>query len=69
MNLESIPAVADEMDVVLAAGWPRILLHETMGHGLAEGLNRKDTLEFSGLIGEHVIVKGVTVVNDGKIEK
>ena len=69
MNLESVPAPAGEMDVVLAAGWPGILLHEAVGHGLEGDFNRKGTSAFSGLVGERVASKGVTVVDDGTIEK
>ena len=69
VNLESIPAPAGEMDVVLAAGWPGILLHEAVGHGLEGDFNRKGTSAFSGLVGERVASKGVTVVDDGTIEK
>ena len=68
-NLESVSAPAGEMDVVLAAGWPGIMLHEAVGHGLEGDFNRKGTSAFSGLVGERVASKGVTVVDDGTIEK
>lgn len=65
VNLEAIPAPAGEMDVVLGAGWPGILLHEAVGHGLEGDFNRKKTSAFSGLMGERVASKGVTVIDDG----
>jgi len=68
VNLESIPSPAGEMDVVLGAGWPGILLHEAVGHGLEGDFNRKKTSAFSGLMGERVAAKGVTVLDDGTIE-
>jgi TldD protein len=67
VNLEAIPAPAGEMDVVLGAGWPGILLHEAVGHGLEGDFNRKETSAFSGLIGERVASKGVTVIDDGTL--
>lgn len=67
VNLESIPAPAGEMDVVLGNGWPGILLHEAIGHGLEGDFNRKGTSAFSGLIGQRVAAPGVTVVDDGTI--
>lgn len=69
VNLESIPAPAGEMEVVLGCGWPGILLHEAVGHGLEGDFNRKKTSAFSNLLGERVAAKGVTVVDDGTIEK
>ena len=66
--LESIPAPAGEMDVVLGAGWPGILLHEAIGHGLEGDFNRKGTSAFAGLMGERIASKGVTVVDDGTLE-
>ena len=69
VNLESVAAPAGEMDVVLAAGWPGILLHEAVGHGLEGDFNRKGTSAFSGMIGKRVASKGVTVVDDGTMEK
>ena len=66
--LESVPAPAGEMDVVLGPGWPGILLHEAIGHGLEGDFNRKKTSAFSGLMGTRIAAKGVTVVDDGTIE-
>ena len=68
VNLESIPAPAGEMTVVLGAGWPGILLHEAIGHGLEGDFNRKKTSAFSGLLGQRIAAPGVTVVDDGTIE-
>ncbi len=67
VNLESVPAPAGEMTVVLGPGWPGILLHEAIGHGLEGDFNRKKTSVFSGLLGERVATAGVTVVDDGTI--
>jgi TldD protein len=67
VNLESVPAPAGEMEVVLAPGWPGILLHEAIGHGLEGDFNRKKTSAFSGLLGTRVAAPGVTVVDDGTI--
>lgn len=67
VNLSSIPAPAGEMTVVLGPGWPGILLHEAIGHGLEGDFNRKKTSAFSGLIGEQVAAAGVTVIDDGSI--
>jgi len=67
VNLESVPAPAGEMTVVLGPGWPGILLHEAIGHGLEGDFNRKKTSAFSGLLGERVASPGVTVVDDGTI--
>ncbi|WP_424941986.1 metalloprotease TldD [Aliiroseovarius crassostreae] len=67
VNLEAIPAPAGEMDVVLGNGWPGILLHEAVGHGLEGDFNRKGTSAFSGLVGQQVAAKGVTVVDDGTL--
>ncbi|MGI9481931.1 MAG: metalloprotease TldD [Hyphomicrobiales bacterium] len=67
-NLEAVEAPAGEMDVVLAPGWPGILLHEAVGHGLEGDFNRKKTSAFAGLIGEQVASPGVTVVDDGTLE-
>ena len=67
VNLDSIPAPAGEMDVVLGPGWPGILLHEAIGHGLEGDFNRKKTSAFAGLMGERVASPGVTVVDDGTI--
>ncbi len=66
-NLEAVPAPAGEMDVVLGAGWPGVMLHEAVGHGLEGDFNRKRTSAFAGLTGERVASKGVTVVDDGTI--
>ena len=66
-NLESRPAPAGEMTVVLGAGWPGILLHEAVGHGLEGDFNRKGSSAFSGKIGKRVAAKGVTVLDDGTI--
>lgn len=67
VNLEARPAPAGEMTVVLGAGWPGILLHEAVGHGLEGDFNRKGSSVFSGRIGQRVAAKGVTVVDDGTI--
>ncbi|MGC6512757.1 MAG: metalloprotease TldD [Parvibaculales bacterium] len=67
VNLESVPAPAGEMDVVLGPGWPGILLHEAVGHGLEGDFNRKKTSTFSDRIGERVASRGVTVIDDGTI--
>jgi TldD protein len=67
VNLRSIAAPAGEMDVVLGPGWPGVLLHEAIGHGLEGDFNRKGTSAFSGRVGERVAVPGVTVVDDGSI--
>jgi len=67
VNLESIPAPAGETTVVLGPGWPGILLHEAVGHGLEGDFNRKKTSAFAGLLGERVASPGVTVVDDGTI--
>ncbi len=67
VNLEAVPAPAGQMDVVLGAGWPGILLHEAVGHGLEGDFNRKGTSAFAGLMGQQVAAKGVTVVDDGTI--
>ncbi|MET1112709.1 MAG: metalloprotease TldD [Allosphingosinicella sp.] len=67
VNLESVAAPAGEMTVVLGPGWPGVLLHEAIGHGLEGDFNRKGTSAFSGRIGERVAAPGVTVVDDGAI--
>ncbi len=67
VNLESRPAPAGEMTVVLGPGWPGVLLHEAVGHGLEGDFNRKGSSAFSGRIGERVAAKGVTVLDDGTI--
>ena len=66
-NLESRPAPAGVMTVVLGSGWPGILLHEAIGHGLEGDFNRKGSSAFSGRIGQRVAAKGVTVLDDGTI--
>ena len=66
-NLESRPAPAGAMTVVLGSGWPGILLHEAVGHGLEGDFNRKQTSAFSGLIGQRVAAQGVTVIDQGNI--
>lgn len=67
VSLEALPAPAGEMDVVLGPGWPGILLHEAVGHGLGGDFNRKKTGAFAGLMGERIASPGVTVVDDGTI--
>jgi len=67
VNLESIPAPAGEMEVVLGSGWPGILLHEAIGHGLEGDFNRKKTSAFAGLLGQRIASPGVTVVDDGTL--
>ncbi len=66
-NLESRPAKAGEMSVVLGPGWPGVLLHEAIGHGLEGDFNRKGASAFTGRIGQRVAAKGVTVLDDGTI--
>ena len=68
VNLESTPAPAGEVPVVLGAGWPGILLHEAIGHGLEGDFNRKQTSAFAGLLGERVAAPGITVVDDGTMK-
>jgi TldD protein len=67
VNLAAKPAPAGEMTVVLGPGWPGILLHEAVGHGLEGDFNRKGSSTFAGRIGQRVAAKGVTVVDDGTI--
>ncbi|MEH3100332.1 metalloprotease TldD [Sphingomonas adhaesiva] len=67
VNLDSVDAPAGEMTVLLGPGWPGVLLHEAIGHGLEGDFNRKGTSAFSGRIGEQVAARGVTVVDDGAI--
>ena len=67
VNLEATAAPAGEMDVVLGPGWPGVMLHEAVGHGLEGDFNRKKTSVFTDLVGERVASKGVTVVDDGTI--
>ncbi|MAR79036.1 MAG: metalloprotease TldD [Rhodospirillaceae bacterium] len=68
VNLSSVNAPAGEMTVILGPGWPGILLHEAIGHGLEGDFNRKKTSAFSELMGERIAAKGVTVVDDGTIK-
>ncbi|HSQ99829.1 MAG TPA: metalloprotease TldD [Sphingomicrobium sp.] len=68
-NLESVAAPAGEMPVVLGPGWPGVLLHEAVGHGLEGDFNRKGTSAFSGRIGDQVAAPGVTVVDDGAMSQ
>ena len=65
VNLEAIPAPAGTFDIVLSSGWPGVMLHEAVGHGLEGDFNRKKTSAFSGLMGQQVAARGVTVVDDG----
>ena len=67
VNLNAEPAPAGVFDVVLGAGWPGILLHEAVGHGLEGDFNRKKTSAFAGLMGQRVAAKGVTVLDDGTL--
>jgi TldD protein len=67
LNLEAVPCPAGTMDVVLGPGWPGVLLHEAVGHGLEGDFNRKKTSAFAGKIGQRVAAPGVTVVDDGTI--
>ncbi len=68
VNLDAVAAPAGSQTVVLGSGWPGILLHEAIGHGLEGDFNRKGTSAFSGKVGETVASKGVTVVDDGTLE-
>ncbi|MCE5974006.1 metalloprotease TldD [Sinirhodobacter sp. WL0062] len=67
VNLRAEPAPAGQMDVVLGPGWPGVLLHEAVGHGLEGDFNRKKSSAFAGLMGQQVAAKGVTVLDDGTI--
>jgi TldD protein len=67
INLEARPAPAGSMTVVLGAGWPGILLHESIGHGLEGDFNRKGSSAFSNMIGQQVAARGITIVDDGTI--
>ncbi|MBY6166789.1 metalloprotease TldD [Pseudooceanicola nitratireducens] len=67
VNLDAVPAPAGVMDIVLGPGWPGILLHEAIGHGLEGDFNRKGSSAFAGLLGKQVAAKGVTVLDDGTI--
>ena len=68
INLDAVPAPAGEMDVVLGSGWPGVMLHEAVGHGLEGDFNRKKTSAFAGLMGQQVAAKGVTVIDDGTMQ-
>ena len=68
VNLDSVAAPAGEMTVLLGPGWPGVLLHEAIGHGLEGDFNRKGTSAFSGRVGERVAAPGVTVVDDGSLQ-
>ncbi|MGC6411329.1 MAG: metalloprotease TldD [Candidatus Puniceispirillaceae bacterium] len=68
LGLDSIAAPAGEMEIVLGAGWPGVMLHEAVGHGLEGDFNRKGTSIFSGKMGQRVASKGVTVVDDGTMQ-
>ncbi|MCB5200125.1 metalloprotease TldD [Loktanella sp. TSTF-M6] len=67
INLQAEPAPAGVLDVVLGPGWPGILLHEAIGHGLEGDFNRKGSSAFAGLMGQQIAAKGVTVLDDGTI--
>ncbi|MDX2484921.1 MAG: metalloprotease TldD [Pseudodonghicola sp.] len=67
VNLEAVPAPAGVMEVALGPGWPGILLHEAIGHGLEGDFNRKGSSAFAGLMGQRVAAKGVTVLDDGTL--
>jgi TldD protein len=69
LNLDSVPCPAGSMNVVLGPGWPGILLHEAIGHGLEGDFNRKKTSAFSDRLGERVAAEGVTVVDDGTLQE
>ncbi len=69
VNLEAVDAPAGEMTVVLGPGWPAVMLHEAIGHGLEGDFNRKKTSAFSGLMGQQIAAKGVTIVDDGTIDQ
>lgn len=69
VNLQSVAAPAGEMPVVCGPGWPGVLLHEAVGHGLEGDFNRKGTSAFTGRIGERVAAKGVTVIDDGTMDQ
>jgi TldD protein len=69
VNLAAVPAPAGTFDIVLSSGWPGVMLHEAVGHGLEGDFNRKKTSAFAGLLGQQVAAKGVTVVDDGTISE
>ncbi|MGQ0441831.1 MAG: metalloprotease TldD [Methylophilaceae bacterium] len=68
INLDARPAPAGSMTVVLGAGWPGILLHEAIGHGLEGDFNRKGSSAFANMLGKQVAAKGITIVDDGTIQ-
>ena len=68
VNLDAVDAPAGEWDLVLGPGWPAVLLHEAVGHGLEGDFNRKGTSAFAGRLGQQVAARGVTVVDDGTLE-
>jgi TldD protein len=68
VNMQAVPAPAGQMPVVLGSGWPGVLLHEAVGHGLEGDFNRKGASTFSGRIGEQVAAKGCTIVDDGTLD-
>lgn len=68
LNCEAVPAPAGEMSVVLGPGWPGVLLHEAVGHGLEGDFNRKKSSVFSDLMGKRIASKGVTIIDDGTLE-
>ena len=67
VNLNQKPSPAGQIPVILGSGWPGVMLHEAVGHGLEGDFNRKGTSVFSGKIGEKVASNGVTVIDDGTI--
>jgi len=67
VNIDAVAAPAGEMDIVLGPGWPGVLLHEAVGHGLEGDFNRKGTSAFSGKMGKQVAARGVTIVDDGTV--
>ncbi|WP_185985219.1 metalloprotease TldD [Aureimonas mangrovi] len=69
VNLRAVPAPAGAFDIVLGAGWPGVMLHEAVGHGLEGDFNRKKTSAFAGLMNQQVAARGVTVVDDGTISE
>ncbi len=69
VNLEAVAAPAGTFDVVLGSGWPGVMLHEAVGHGLEGDFNRKKTSAFAGLMGQQVAAKGVTIVDDGTMSE
>jgi TldD protein len=69
LNLEAVDAPAGEMTVVLGPGWPAVMLHEAIGHGLEGDFNRKKTSAFAGLMGQQIAAKGITVVDDGTVDQ